>query len=122
MKKIFTALVLAMFVFNINVCFADTDVIIEETQKPTAMEKLEDKAQTTMENTEKAMKSGMNKAKKATKKGAIKAGEATKSGAIKAGKATKRGAIRATNWSAKKLRDGAQKLIEKTEEQDTAED
>jgi len=83
---------------------------------PTFMQTLEEKTQDAAVKTGEAVKSGAIKAGKATKKGAIKAGEATKKGAIKAGKATQKGAIKATNWSAKKVRDGAEKIIIKTEE------
>lgn len=72
---------------------------------PTFMQTLEEKTQ------DAAVKTG-----EAVKSGAIKAGKATKKGAIKAGKATKKGAIKATNWSAKKVRNGAEKVIIKTEE------
>ena len=87
-----------------------------ESTTPTMMQTLEEKTQSAAIKTGEAVKSGAIKAGKATKKGAIKAGEATKKGAIKAGKATQKGAIKATNWSAKKVRDGAEKVIIKTEE------
>ena len=127
MKKIFAIVLVGIFVTGI--CFAGTT---ENTEvKPTLMEKIEDSTQSFAEKTENKAINAANKTGnyikdksktaasatgKTVKKGAKKTEQAVKSGAKKAGRATKKGAMKATNWSATKVRDGAEKVIIKTEE------
>lgn len=132
MKKLFVSLLIGLLFLPAGICFADTEDLNTKTYyKPTLMDKIEDSTLDFAESvgdatTDAARKSGAyikDKSKtaasatnKAVKKGAKATGEAVKSGAKKAGNATKNGAIKATNWSAKKVRNGAEKIILKTEE------
>lgn len=132
MKKLFATVLLGMLILPANICFADTTYYVETINyKPTLIDKIEDSTQDfaqTVEDTtiDAAHKTGAfvkDKSKaaasatgKAVKKGAKKTGETVKSEAKKAGRATKKGAIKATNWSATKVRNGAQRVIIKTEE------
>jgi len=117
MKKLLTTLLIGMLILSAGICYADTVYYVNTTDyKPTLLDKIEDStqdfAQTVGDKTiEVADKTGT-----AVKKGAKKTGCAIKSGAKKAGNATKKGAKKATNWSATKVRNGAQKIIIKTED------
>lgn len=128
MKKLFASILIGLIFLSSGVCFADSVVVNTDVDyKPTLMDKIEDATQDFGDATaDAARKTGIyikDKSKsaacatnKAVKKGAKKTGEAVKSGAKKAGCATKKGAKKATNWSATKVRDGAEKVIIKTED------
>ena len=146
MKKLLATLLMGMLILPAGSCLADTVYYVETTDyKPSLLDKIEDSTQDMAEDvgeatvdaahktgafvkdkskkaadaTGKAVKKGAKKTGDAVKSGAKKAGNAAKEGAKKAGKATKKGAIKATNWSATKVRNGAQKVIIKTEEATT---
>lgn len=132
MRKLVTTIMAGMLIASAGACFADEVYYVNTTNyKPTLLDKIEDSTQDMAEaignaTTDAAQKTGnyiKDKSKtaadatgKAVKSGAQKTGEAVKSGAKKAGHATKKGAKKATNWSAKKIRNGAEKVIIKTEE------
>ncbi len=118
MKKILSLLIIGFMATGTS---SLADIVYEvpvENTNPTILEKIEDKTQDAAEAIADTTKEAAQKTGKAVKSGAIKAGNATKSGAIKAGKATKKGAKKATNWSATKIRNGANIIIEKTSEQE----
>ena len=117
MKKLFATLLMGMLILPAGVCMADTVYYVNTTDyKPTLLDKIEDSTQDMAEAIGDATVQAADKTSKAVKNGAKKTGCAIKSGAKKAGKATKKGAKKATNWSATKVRDGAQKIIIKTED------
>ena len=124
MKKIFAIVLFGTLVLSAGSCFADTtsptllDKIEDSTQDfaMTVEEKTIDTAQKTGRFIKDKSKTAASATSKAVKKGAKKTGETVKTGAKKAGHATKKGAMKATNWSATKIRNGAEKVIIKTEE------
>jgi len=143
MKKFYAILLMGMFLMPAGACFADTENANAEIYyKPTLMNKIEDstldfaenvgdattdaarktgtfikdKSKSAASKTSKAVKKGAKRTGEAVKSGAKKAECATKEGAKKTGQAVKKGAKKATNWSATKVRNGAEKIIIKTEE------
>ena len=143
MKKLF-AIVMGILFLSVGSCFADTETVNSDVYyKPTLMNKIEDstldfaesvgdattdaarktgtfikdKSKTAASATGKAVKKGAKKTGQVMKKGAKKAECATKNGAKKTGRAVKKGAKKATNWSATKVRNGAEKVIIKTTEE-----
>lgn len=127
MKKLALLLAAGMVLTTAQVCFSVECNCTETQKKSVLLEKIEDsthsmaetigeKSSVAAEKTGEAVKCGAKKAKRAAKRGAKKTGEIVKSEAKKAGRATKRGAKKATNWSARKIRNGAEKVIIKTEE------
>lgn len=115
MKKLL--LITTLCILACGTCFADEIYVIEtDANAPSIMDTIETKTSETAQKTGAFVKENAIKAGNATKKGACKAGKATKREAIKAGKAAKKGAKKATNWSAKKIEQGAQKVIEKTQD------
>ena len=143
MKKLFTVVLIGLLFLSVGICFADTENINKNYYyKPTMMDKIEnstmdfaetvgdatsdaahttgiyikEKSKAAASATHKAVKEGAKKTGEAVKSGAEKAGNATKRGAKKTGHAVKSGAKKATNWSARKIRDGADKVIIKTQD------
>lgn len=128
MKRLLGSVLIGMFFLSVGVCFADNEYVNSEIYyKPSLLDKIEDATQDFGDATADAARKTGNYIKdksktaasatnKAVKSGAKKTGEAVKSGAKKAGCATKKGAKKATNWSATKVRDGAEKVILKTED------
>ena len=142
MKKLF-AIVMGVLFLSAGNCLAETENVNTDIYyRPSLMDKIEDstldfaesvgdattdaarktgtfikdKSKTAASATGNAVKKGAKKTGQAMKKGAKKAGCATKKGAKKTGQAVKKGAKKATNWSATKVRNGAEKVIIKTEE------
>ncbi len=110
MKKLFTLLVFGLFISSSSICYADTTYYVNTTDyKPTLLDMIEDSTQDMAETIGEK-----------TSEMADKTGKALKTGAKKAGHATKKGAKKATNWSARKIRNGAEKLIIKTEDSENA--
>ena len=72
---------------------------------------IQDKTEDAMYATGDALNTGKEKATEIT----TKAGKAAKQGAINVGNATKEGAKKATNFTFRHIRDGADKVIQKTE-------
>ena len=117
MKKLFATVLMGMLIMPAGVCFADTYYYVNTTEyKPTLLDKIEDSTQDFAQAVGDKSVEIADKTGKAVKSGAKKTGCALKSGAKKAGKATKKGAKKATNWSATKIRNGAEKIIIKTED------
>ena len=143
MKKLFASILIGMIFLPAGICFANTENVNNQIYyKPTLMDKIEDSTMDFAESVEdvttdaahrtgtyikdkskaaacatnKAVKKGAKKTGQAIKSGAKKAECATKKGAKKTGQAVKSNAKKATNWSAKKIRDGAEKVIIKTED------
>ena len=117
MKKLLATILLGMLILPAGICFADTYYYVNTTDyKPTLLDKIEDSTQDFAQAVGNKSVEVADKTGKAFKKGAKKTGEAVKSGAKKAGHATKKGAKKATNWSATKVRNGAEKIIIKTED------
>ena len=117
MKKLFTTVLMGILIMPAGVCFADTYYYVNTTEyKPTLLDKIEDSTQDFAQAVGDKSVEVADKTGKAVKSGAKKTGCALKSGAKKAGKATKKGAKKATNWSATKIRNGAEKIIIKTED------
>lgn len=118
MKKILSLLIIGFMATGTS---SLADIVYEvpvENTNPTILEKIEDKTQDAAEVIGEKSQQAAKKTGEMVKSGAIKAGKATKKGAIKAGHATKKQAIKATNWSATKIRNGANKVIEKTSEEE----
>ena len=142
MKKSVAIIFMGILFLTAGSCFAETETVSPDVYKPTLMDKIEDstldfaesvgdattdaarktgnyikdKSKTAASATGNAVKKGAVKTEQAVKKGAKKTAQATKKGAVKAGQATKKGAKKATNWSATKVRNGAEKIIIKTED------
>lgn len=117
MKKILLAVLSCIFIASAGSCFADQVYYIEgASYKPTLLDKIEDSTQDFAETVGDATVNAADKTGKAIKKGAKATGKAFAKGAKEAGHATKKGAKKATNWSAKKIRSGAEKIIIKTED------
>lgn len=117
MKKFFATVLIGMLIMPAGVCFADTYYYVNTTEyKPTLLDKIEDSTQDFAQAVGEKSVEVADKTGQAVKSGAKKTGCALKSGAKKAGKATKKGAKKATNWSATKIRNGAEKIIIKTED------
>lgn len=117
MKKLFATVLMGMLIMPAGVCFADTYYYVNTTEyKPTLLDKIEDSTQDFAQAVGDKSVEVADKTGQAVKSGAKKTGCALKSGAKKAGKATKKGAKKATNWSATKIRNGAEKVIIKTED------
>lgn len=117
MKKLLATALTGLLVLSAGICFADTVYYINNnTYQPTLLDKIEDSTQDMAEAIGDATTEAAHKTGRAVKEGAKKTGHAMKSGAKKAGHATKKGAKKATNWSATKIRNGAEKVIIKTEE------
>ena len=117
MKKLLATVLTGMLVLSAEVCFADTVYYVNSTEyKPTLLDKIEDSTQDFADAVGEKTIEVADKTGKAVKSGAKKTGQAVKSGAKKAGHATKKGAKKATNWSATKIRNGAEKIIIKTED------
>lgn len=117
MKKLLATILMGMLILPAGVCFADTVYYVNTTDyKPTLLDKIEDSTQDFAQAVGDKSVEVADKTGKAIKSGAKKTGCAVKSSAKKAGKATKKGAKKATNWSATKIRNGAEKIIIKTEE------
>lgn len=117
MKKLLATVLMGMLILPAGVCFADTVYYVNTTDyKPTLLDKIEDSTQDFAQAVGDKSIEVADKTGKAVKSGAKKTGQAIKSGAKKAGKATKKGAKKATNWSATKIRNGAEKIIIKTED------
>lgn len=117
MKKLFATVLMGMLIMPAGVCFADTYYYVNTTEyKPTLLDKIEDSTQDFAQAVGDKSVEVADKTGKAVKSGAKKTGCALKSGAKKAGRATKKGAKKVTNWSATKIRNGAEKVIIKTED------
>ena len=117
MKKLLATVLTGVLVLSAGVCYADTVYYVNTTEyKPTLLDKIEDSTQDFAQAVGDATVQAADKTGKAVKSGAKKTGAAVKSGAKKAGRATKKGAMKATNWSATKVRNGAEKVIIKTED------
>ena len=120
MKKLLATVLMGMLILPAGTCFADTVYYVNsQTYQPTLLDKIEDSTQDFADAVGEKTVEVADKTGKAFKKGAKKTGEAVKSGAKKAGHATKKGAKKATNWSATKIRNGAEKIIIKTEDTET---
>ncbi|MBP3847219.1 hypothetical protein J6I39_05675 [bacterium] len=117
MKKRFLSVILGLLLVSSGVCFADQVYYVQnQTYQPTLLDKIEDSTQDFAETVGDATVSAADKTGKAIKKGAKATGHAFAKGAKEAGHATKKGAKKATNWSARKIRSGAEKVIIKTED------
>ena len=117
MKKLLATILMGMLVLPAGVCLADTVYYVNTTDyKPTLLDKIEDSTQDFAQAVGDKSVEVADKTGQALKKGAKKTGAAVKTGAKKAGHATKKGAKKATNWSATKIRNGAEKVIIKTED------
>lgn len=117
MKKLLATVLIGMLILPAGVCYADTVYYVNTTDyKPTLLDKIEDSTQDMAEAIGDATVQAADKTGKAVKSGAKKTGQAVKSGAKKVGHEAKKGAKKATNWSATKVRNGAQKIIIKTED------
>lgn len=120
MKKILATILTGILIIPTGTCFADTVYYVNTTDyKPTLLDKIEDSTQDFAQTVGEKATIAADKTGKAVKSGAKKTGCAVKTGAKKAGRATKKGAKKATNWSATKIRNGAEKVIIKTEEAPT---
>lgn len=120
MKKLLATVLTGILILPAGICFADTVYYVNsQTYQPTLLDKIEDSTQDFADAVGEKSVEVADKTGKAFKKGAKKTGEAVKSGAKKAGHATKKGAKKATNWSATKIRNGAEKIIIKTEDTET---
>ena len=116
MKKLFI-LFAGVLIFGVSACQDDTVYYVNtQNYQPTLLDKIEDSTQDFAQLVGEKTSQTADKTGKAIKVGAKKTGEAVKSGAKKAGRATKKGAKKATNWSATKVRNGAEKIIIKTED------
>ena len=117
MKKRFLSVILGLLLVCSGVCFSDQVYYVQnQTYQPTLLDKIEDSTQDFAETVGDATVSAADKTGKAIKKGAKATGHAFAKGAKEAGHATKKGAKKATNWSARKIRNGAEKVIIKTED------
>ena len=117
MKKLLATILMGILMLHSGICFADTVYYVNTTDyKPTLLDKIEDSTQDFAQAVGDKTIEVADKTGKAVKSGAKKTGQAVKSGAKKAGRATKKGAKKATNWSATKIRNGAEKVIIKTED------
>ena len=117
MKKKFLSVTLGLFLVSGGACFADQGYYVQsQTYQPTLLDKIEDSTQDFAQTVGEKTTVAADKTGKAIKKGAKATGHAVVRGAKKAGHATKKGAKKATNWSATKIRDGADKVIIKTED------
>ncbi len=117
MKKLFATVLMGILIMPAGVCLADTYYYVNTTEyKPTLLDKIEDSTQDFAQAVGDKSVEVADKTGKAVKSGAKKTGCALKSGAKKAGRATKKGAKKVTNWSATKIRNGAEKVIIKTED------
>ena len=117
MKKKFLSVTLGLFLVSGGACFADQVYYVQsQTYQPTLLDKIEDSTQDFAQTVGEKTTVAADKTGKAIKKGAKATGHAVVRGAKKAGHATKKGAKKATNWSATKIRDGADKVIIKTED------
>lgn len=115
MKKFL--LVMGLCAAACTACYADQIYMIQtDSNAASIIDNIEVKTKDATQKTGSFMKENAQKAGNATKKGACKAGKAAKKEAIKAGKAAKKGAKKATNWSAQKIKDGAEVVIEKTQD------
>ena len=117
MEKKILSIILGLFLVSGGACFADQVYYVpSQTYQPTLLDKIEDSTQDFAQTVGEKTTVAADKTGKAIKKGAKATGHAVVRGAKKAGHATKKGAKKATNWSATKIRDGADKVIIKTED------
>lgn len=132
MRKLFANILMGILLLSTGVCLAGAEEYVNNQNyyKPTLIDKIGDSTSDFAESVGDATvdavhttgvyikdksKTAASATNKAVKTGAKKAGHAAKEGAKITGHAVKSNAKKATNWSAKKIRNGAEKVIIKTE-------